>query len=119
MSHEPSPGPTDLAAGAAKTLLPRFRGPLIGPNDAEYHEARRFWNGRFDKRPALIARCKSPVDVMDVVRFARGRDIPVSVRSGSHDLSSFSVVDQGLVIDLTLMKGLRVNPGQRTGRAEA
>lgn len=119
MSQEfPSPE-FDIVAEATRALSPSFRGALIGPQHADYDDARRFWSGRYDKRPGLIAGCVSPADVMDVVRFARGRGIPVSVRSGRHDLSGYSVIDRGLVIDASRMKGLRVDPTRRTVRAEA
>ena len=119
MSSASSSPDLDLAAEAARDLSPRFRGALIGPDHAEYHQARKMWNGRFDRRPGLIARCMSPADVMEAVRFARGRNIPISARSGYHDFSGYSVIERGLVIDVSPMRGLRMDPVRRTGRAEA
>lgn len=110
---------SNLFEEAKQALLPRFRGALIGPDDAIYPEARKFWNGKFDKRPGVIARCASTADVMDVVRFARTKDVPLSVRSGYHDFSGFSVINDGITIDMSRMKGVRVNPKRRIGRAEA
>lgn len=118
-SSPPHADLVDLVEQARRALAPRFRGALLGPADAGYHDARSFWNGKFDRKPGLIARCAGPADVMDVVSFARRREIPLSVRSGTHDFGGYSVVDGGITIDLSRMKGLRIDPERRTGCAEA
>lgn len=96
-----------------------LRGELIGPDDLGYDEARKVWNGMIDKRPALIARCRGVVDVIYSVEFARKNDLTLAVRGGGHNVAGYAVCDGGLVIDLSQMKGIRVDPKRRTVRAEA
>jgi FAD/FMN-containing dehydrogenase len=98
-------------------LRTRFRGALLRPGEEGYEEARRVWNGAVDRRPALIARCAGADDVVQAVRFARDRDLPVSVRGGGHAVAGHAVVDGGLMIDLSLMKAVRVDPEERVARA--
>ncbi|HEX2495701.1 MAG TPA: FAD-dependent oxidoreductase, partial [Gaiellaceae bacterium] len=95
------------------------RGPVIGPEDEGYDEARSIWNGAIDRRPAWIASCTGAADVVAAVRFARERDLLVAVRSGGHGVGGHALCDGGLVIDLSPMKGIRVDPATRTARAEA
>ena len=95
-----------------------LRGPLIQPGDDTYDEQRQVWNGNVDKRPALIARCAGVADVITCVNFARENNLLVSVRGGAHSFAGTAVCDGGLVIDLSLMKGIRVNPKDQTVRAE-
>ena len=104
---------------ALEGLRRYFRGDLISPANAAYDEHRRVWNGSIDRRPALIARCAGVADVRAAVRFAREEALLVAVRSGGHSLPGHSVCDGGLVIDLGLMKGVRVDPEARTVRAQA
>jgi FAD/FMN-containing dehydrogenase len=94
-------------------------GAVIGPGDQGYDAARRIWNGAIDRRPACIARCAGVADVVAAVRFARERDLQVAVRSGGHGVGGHALCDGGLVIDLSPMKGIRVDPVARTARAEA
>jgi FAD/FMN-containing dehydrogenase len=105
-----------------ESLIDKFaatlRGGLLRPSDAGYDAARKVWNGMVDKRPALIARCAGTADVIECVRFAREHDIVVSVRGGGHNYAGKSVCDGGLMIDLSPMKGIRVDPARRTVRAE-
>ena len=82
-----------------------------------YDEARRVWNGAIDRRPALIARCAGADDVAVAVRYAREHDLPVSVRGGGHAVAGHAVVDRGLMVDLSAMEAIRVDPGARTARA--
>jgi FAD/FMN-containing dehydrogenase len=96
-----------------------LRGPVIGPDGEGYREARSIWNGAIDRRPACIARCTGVADVVAAVRFARERDLEVSVRSGGHGVGGHALCDGGLVIDLSPMRGIRVDPVARTARAEA
>ncbi|MGH8931395.1 MAG: FAD-binding oxidoreductase [Egibacteraceae bacterium] len=98
-------------------LRRRFRGALLRPGEEGYDEARRIWNGMIDRRPALIARCAGADDVVAAVRFARERDMLVSVRGGGHAVAGHAVCDDGLMIDLSLMKAVRVDPVARTARA--
>jgi FAD/FMN-containing dehydrogenase len=116
--------PTATAIPEATTLdLERLRdslhGPLIQPGDRGYDEARSIWNGAIDRRPACIARCTGVADVVAAVRFARDRDLEIAVRSGGHGVGGHALCDGGLVIDLSPMKGIRVDPARRTARAEA
>lgn len=96
----------------------RLRGWLIRPGDVEYDEARGVWNGVIDRRPALIARCKSAADVIEAVNFARERDLLVAVRGGGHNVAGLGTVDGGVLIDLSQMKGVEVDTERRTVRAE-
>jgi hypothetical protein len=96
-----------------------FRGELLAPGDGGYETHRRVWNGSIDRHPALIARCAGVADVIDAVRFARRVGLVVAVRSGGHSFPGLSVCDDGLVIDLSLMKGVRVDLANRTVRAQA
>jgi FAD/FMN-containing dehydrogenase len=116
--------PTGTAISeATSTDLERLRdslhGPLVLSGDEGYDEARSLWNGAIDRRPACIARCTGVADVLAAVRFARERDLAVSVRSGGHGVGGHAVCDGGLVIDLSPMKGIRVDPAGLTARAEA
>ena len=90
-----------------------FRGDLIDPSHADYHSARVVWNGMVDRRPALIARCVDSEDVVSAIRFAREHDLVVAVRSGGHSVAGFSTCDDGLLIDLSRMRGARVDPKAR------
>jgi FAD binding domain len=91
----------------------------LAPCDAGYDTARRVWNGMVDKRPALIARCTGANDVVACVNFAREREVLISVRGGGHNYAGKAVCDDGLVIDLSLMKGIRVDQARRTVGAQA
>jgi FAD/FMN-containing dehydrogenase len=95
-----------------------FGGELLRPGDPAYDAARRIWNGAIDRRPACVARCHGVADVVAAVRFARERDIEVAVRSGGHGVAGHASCDGGLVIDLSAMKGIRVDPVARTARAQ-
>ncbi len=116
--------PTETTTGAAETtdldrLRDSIRGPVIAPDDAGYDAARAIWNGAIERRPACIARCTGVADVVAAVRFARERDLVVAVRSGGHGVGGHAVCDGGLVIDLSPMKGIRVDPAASTVRADA
>src|ERR671916_2532424 len=96
-----------------------FRGELLGPEDPGYDDARGVWNGSIDRFPALIARCAGVADVIAAVKFAKDNGLLVAVRGGGHSFPGLSVCDGGLVIDLSLMKGIRVDPEAHTVRAQA
>jgi FAD/FMN-containing dehydrogenase len=96
-----------------------LRGQLIAPDHPGYEVARQIWNGSIDRRPALIARCAGVADVLAAVRYARDSGLPVAVRSGGHSFPGLSVADGALVIDLSLMKGVRVDPEARVARVQA
>src|SRR5262245_6975057 len=99
-------------------LRQTFRGELIQSGHAGYESARRVWNGNIDRRPALIARCTGVADVQRAVEFAQRHGVRVSVRGGGHSAPGYGTNDGGLVIDMSPMKGIRVDPQQRTARAE-
>ena len=99
-------------------LQSQLRGELIRPGDESYDEARKVWNGMIDKKPALISRCASVDDVVASVNFARENEILLAVRGGGHNVAGTAVVDGGLVVDLSAMKGVHVDPERRTVRAE-
>ncbi|HEX5993814.1 MAG TPA: FAD-binding oxidoreductase [Jiangellales bacterium] len=94
-----------------------FRGALLRPDEEGYDEARRVWNGAIDRKPALIARCAGSDDVVAAVRFAREYDLFVSVRGGGHSVAGYGVCDGGLMIDLSLLKAVRVDPASQTAWA--
>ena len=99
-------------------LKASFSGELIGPEDQTYEQARRVYNSMIDKYPRLIARCTDLADVMAVVNFARDNDLLLAVRGGGHNGAGLGVCDDGIVLDLSLMNGIRVDPDTRTIRAE-
>ena len=88
--------------------LPGFRGNLIHPDDAEYDDARKIFNGMIDRSPALIARCSCTEDVVAAVNFAREQSLPLAVHGGGHGVTGALMVDAGVVIDLRGMKGIEV-----------
>jgi FAD/FMN-containing dehydrogenase len=92
-------------------------GGLILPSDPRYDEARSVWNGMIDQRPAAIARCASVDDVIAALRFARQHELPIGVRGGGHNAAGLAVLDNGLVIDLSPMNGVAVDPERRIARA--
>ncbi|HEY2120824.1 MAG TPA: FAD-dependent oxidoreductase, partial [Candidatus Acidoferrum sp.] len=91
----------------------QFHGQLITPNQDGYDASRRIWNGMIDRRPALIARCISVSDVRAALKLARAENLGISVRGGGHAVAGTAVCDGGLMIDLSLMKGLQVDPLSR------
>ena len=100
-------------------LARQFRGELIGRHDPRYDAARSIWNGAIDRYPKLVARCTGVADVIAAVRFARERELVVAVRGGGHNVAGTAVCDEGVVIDLSPMKGMWVDPSARTARAQA
>jgi FAD/FMN-containing dehydrogenase len=96
----------------------RFRGQLLQPGDREYDEARRLHNGLVDKRPALIARCRGTADIVEAVHLARTLGLEAAVRGGGHGVAGRATIEGGLMIDLSLMKGIHVDPATREARAQ-
>jgi FAD/FMN-containing dehydrogenase len=107
-----------LSASHIKDLSDVLRGELISSDHGSYDQARRVWNGNIDRRPALVARCAGVADVQQAVTFARAHNLRLSVRGGGHSAPGYGTNDGGLVIDLSLLKGIRVDPITRTVRAE-
>jgi len=104
---------------ALRELGSGFRGELVLPTDASYEVHRAVWNGSINRFPAVIARCAGVADVIEAVRFARRTGLTAAVRSGGHSFPGLSVCDGGVVIDLSLMNGVRVDLASRTVRAQA
>jgi FAD/FMN-containing dehydrogenase len=110
--------PHMLGQATIAELEHNLSGRLIRPGDEAYDEARAIWNGAHDRRPAMIVRCAGVADVMQAVDFARSEDLPVAVRGGGHSIPGFSTVDGGVVIDLSEMTAVHVNPARATAVAE-
>ena len=102
--------PDELVAG--------FNGRLVGPDDPQYDEVRAVHNGLVDRHPGLIARCHNVADVRDAVMFGRSAGLEISVRGGGHNVAGRAVTEGGLMIDLSLMRGVDVDPGRRRARAQ-
>jgi FAD/FMN-containing dehydrogenase len=111
--------PPTINADLTDQLQAGLRGRLIRPTDPDYDTVRQVWNGMVDKRPALIARCAGVADVITAVRFGREHGLRIAVRGGGHNVAGSGVCDGGLVIDLSPMKGIRVDPERGTVRAES
>jgi FAD/FMN-containing dehydrogenase len=107
-----------ITASNIADLTAAFAGPLVGPGDPAYDEQRQVHNGFVDKRPALIARCRGVADIAAAIKFARANSVPIAVRGGGHNVSGRALIEGGLVIDLSLMKGVIVDPRARTVRAQ-
>ena len=105
--------------GTYASLRDRLRGQLMCPGEDGYDSARQVWNAMIDRRPALIARCAGVADVIASIDFSRANDLLVAVRGGGHNVAGNAVCDGGLMIDLSPMKGIRVDPAARTAWAEA
>ncbi len=114
------PAPTQVTTvapvgeAAVRQLRTELRGELLRPGDAGYDPARRLFNAMIDKRPALIARCTAVADVVHAIRFAREHDLPLAVRGGGHNVAGKALCDDGLVVDLSPMKEIRLDPDRRT-----
>ena len=107
-----------MKAASLSGFRDRFKGQLIGPDDPAYDQARVVWNGMADRRPALVARPTSVADVVAAIRFARDQDLLIAVRGGGHSVAGFSTCDGGIVIDMSRMNRVTVDPGRRSATAE-
>jgi FAD/FMN-containing dehydrogenase len=104
---------TKLNADVVDQFKSTLRGPLLQPDDADYDRARAIWNAMIDRRPAMIAQCAGTADVMACVAFARDQHLPLAVRGGGHNIAGNALCDNGLVIDLTGMRSVHVDPDAR------
>src|SRR5262249_2867173 len=100
------------------TQIPGFGGDVIAPGHDGYDGARAVWNATVDRRPRLIARCRGTAGVAAAVRFARDRDLEIAVRGGGHNVAGTAVCDGGIVIDLSAMRGVSVDPVERIARVQ-
>jgi FAD/FMN-containing dehydrogenase len=108
-----------LSEATVRKLKETLRGPLIQPKDESYDEVRKLYNGMIDKRPSVIAGCVDAADVIAAVNFGRDNRLPIAIRCGGHNGPGLGSVNDGLVIDLSSMKGVRVDPTVRTARVSA
>ena len=102
---------------ALSSFAEAFAGEVVRRGDPGYESARAVWNGMVDRHPALVVRPTGAADVIAAVRFAREQELVIAVRSGGHSIPGFSTCDDGIVIDLSRMRGVRVDPAGRTARA--
>ncbi|WP_417778569.1 FAD-binding oxidoreductase [Stutzerimonas xanthomarina] len=107
-----------LSHTATDAFQAAFAGMLVFPEDPQYNEVRQIWNGMIDRRPSLIARCGSADDVVRSLDFVRQHDLPFSIRGGGHNIAGNAVCDGGLMIDLSLMKDISIDPELRRGYVE-
>jgi FAD/FMN-containing dehydrogenase len=107
-----------LGRGSVEELRGALAGDAIAPGDPDYETARRVWNGAIDRRPALIARCAGVSDVVEAVRFARSERLETAVRGGAHNVAGHGTCDGGIVIDLSPMRGVEIDPEARTARVQ-
>src|SRR5690606_22798173 len=107
-----------IADAKIEQLEERVRGQILCPGQPGYDDARTIWNAMIDRRPALIVRCAGASDVIAAVQFAREHELRISVRGGGHNVAGSSLIDDGLMIDLSQMKSIRVDPAGRTARVE-
>src|SRR5260221_3079528 len=103
-----------IDAEALQAFVMGVRGAVVQPGDAGYDEERAIWNGLIDRRPALVVKCTGAADVVDSVNFARAHGLLLSIRGGGHNVAGNAVNDGGLVIDLSQMNGVHVDPSTQT-----
>jgi FAD/FMN-containing dehydrogenase len=111
--------PSELPAAAVDSFRARLRGALLQPGNPGYDESRALWNGMIDRKPALIARCQGVADVIAGIAFAREHRLLLSIKGGGHNIAGLAVCEGGLMLDLSAMRGVWVDPGTRTARAQA
>jgi len=108
---------TDMKSDVVEHFRTTLRGPLLQPGDPDYDAARSIWNAMVERRPAFIARCSGTADVLAAVAFARNHGLPLAVRGGGHNIAGNALCDDGLVIDLSAMRAVHVDPDARLARA--
>ncbi|MCB1371770.1 MAG: FAD-binding oxidoreductase [Rhodobacteraceae bacterium] len=109
----------DLDQQMVGGLRMRLRGPVLLPDDAGFEEARTLWNGMIERRPALVARCIGTADVIEAVRFAREHELLLCIKAGGHNIAGLAAADGALMIDLSPMRGVWVEPGRKIAHAQA
>lgn len=118
MSEARQPTGRTLDQEELRSFQQSLRGSLIRPADDGYDEARRIWNAMVDKRPAIIVKCSGAPDIAASIAFARSHNLPLAIRGGGHNVAGNALSDNGLVIDLSNMKAILVDPDRQTARAE-
>lgn len=114
----PQGGETVIGSDALTTFREMLRGKVCLPDEAGYDEARTIWNAMIDRHPGAAVRCKGAADIMHAVTFARDHDVLLAVRAGGHNIAGNAVCEGGLLLDLSPMRGVRVDPVRRTARVE-
>src|SRR5262245_626769 len=109
----------DLSPGIFGGWRGRLRGPLLMPEDAGFEDSRTVWNSMIDRRPAAVVRCLGTSDVIECVRFAREHDLLLCIKGGGHNIAGLAVADGALMLDMSLMRGVWVDPRRRIARAQA
>src|SRR3990172_7181462 len=109
----------DLKQDTLDGLKMRLRGPIFVPGDAGYEESRTVWNAMIDRKPAVVARCLGVADVIACVRFARENDRLLCIKGGGHNIAGLATADGALMIDMSLMRGVWVDPLRRVAHAQA
>ena len=117
-SHRREPDMKQFKEAILTEFKSHFRGEVLLPGDPGYDDTRQVWNGMIDRKPALIARCKSAGDIALAVQFGREQELLVAVRGGGHNIAGNAVCDDGLMIDLSLMKKVEVDPEARRAMVE-
>jgi FAD/FMN-containing dehydrogenase len=112
-------GPSSIGEATFAEFAGGLRGTALRPGDEDYDRERNIWNGAHDRRPAVIARCAGVADVIRTIDLARSEGLPLAVRGGGHSIAGFSTCDDGIVLDLSPMKGVRVDPAHRRVTAQA
>jgi FAD/FMN-containing dehydrogenase len=107
---------TQTISGDLEALRAAMGGPVFGPEDEGYDDARKVWNADIDRRPAVIARCTSTADVGTAIAFAREAGLEISVRGGAHNAAGTAICDGGLMIDLSVLNQVAVDPETRRAR---
>lgn len=109
----------DLTQDGFDGLKSRLRGPVFTPGDTGYEDSRTVWNAMIDRRPALVVRCLGTGDVIECVRFARANDLLLCIKGGGHNIAGLATADGALMLDMSLMRGVWVDPRRRIAHAQA
>ena len=109
----------DLEQATLDTLKTRLKGPVLGPGDAGYEESRTVWNAMIDRKPAIVARCLGVADVIACVQFARANDLLLCIKGGGHNIAGLAAADGALMLDMSLMRGVWVDPLGKVAHAQA
>ncbi|MFZ0532234.1 MAG: FAD-dependent oxidoreductase, partial [Anaerolineales bacterium] len=112
-------GEFDLKQDVIESLRTRLKGPLLLPGDAGYEESRTVWNAMFDRKPALVVRCLGVADVIACVRFVREHNLLLCIKGGGHNIAGLASADGALMLDMSLMRGVWVDPHEKVAHAQA